>query len=1027
MNHSRTLPRRSLLVAVWTLPLTLLALPTLHAADAPVDFTRDVKPILSNHCFACHGPDENLRKADLRLDVRDAAIAGGAIVPGKSAESELIARIVTDDPETFMPPPRSKKPAIPKEQVAILKRWIDQGAKYDAHWAYVPPQRPTPPALPEAIRGWVRNPVDAWVAEKQLANGLKPAPEADRRTLIRRLSFDLRGLPPTPEEVEQFVADQSADAYAKLLDRMFASPHYGERMALYWLDLVRYADTGGYHSDNHRDIALFRDYVIEAFQRNKPFHQFTFEQIAGDLMPNASTEQKIASGYNRLLMTTEEGGSQAKEYQAKYVADRVRNSTAVWLAQTVGCAECHNHKYDPISQKDFYRWGSFFTDIQELAVGRQPQTPIPTPEQEKQFAALTAKWEAAKQSLQAVNPQWDAAQAKWEATLQQAIATGANPWVTITPTDAKSTGKQILKPLDDQSLLATGANPDRATYTLTIPVDRENLTGLRLEVLKHASLTDGALSRANGNFVVTKIRLDVKAKDAAKAVPVELAKVVADYEQPGFPIASTISPNGGPGWAINGHISPADHQALFVFAKPLAVPVGSSLVLTLVHESPFAKHNIGRLRVATTTAKQPELSAGGVPATVQAALKTAADKRTPTERTLLMSEFRKSAPETESVRKSIADLEAARKALEASYPKTLVTVATNRRMLRVLPRGNWLDDSGPIVEPGVPEFLPQIPKGEKADRLALAKWLTSRDNPLVARVFVNRMWKLMFGQGLVRSVEDFGTQGTPPTHPQLLDWLALEFIDSGWDVQRLLRLMLESATYRQSSVATDDLRNRDPQNLWLARQNRFRIDAEMVRDNALAISGLLNPQVGGASVKPYQPEGYWSYLNFPKRDWQADLDANQYRRGIYTYWCRSFLHPSLAAFDAPTREECTADRPRSSTPLQALVLLNDPSYVEAARAFASKAMTDAPPSIDARIAWMFRRAVGRSPSANESAVLAGVYAKHLAQYRSDQPAVDALLAIGLAKIPEKLDRAELAAWTGVARVLLNLHETITRN
>jgi hypothetical protein len=774
------MPRRTTLAA-----LGLLALcPALvRAAPEPVRYSRDVKPILAARCYACHGPDAQKRKAHLRLDVREEAVRR-AIKPGDVA-SRLLQRVTSADPDEVMPPPASHKGPVTAREIGLLRRWIEQGAKFEQHWAYVKPVRPAVPAVRDPA--WARNPIDHFVAAEHQRHGLRPAPEADRVTLLRRLSFDLRGLPPTPEEAERFLADNTPEAYGRLVERLLASPHYGERMALYWLDLVRYADTGGYHSDNHRDVWLYRDWVIDAFNRDMPFDRFTVEQLAGDLLPAPTREQRIASGYNRLLMTTEEGGGQPKEYTAKYAADRVRNVSGVWLAATVGCCECHDHKFDPYRSREFYQLGAFFADVKEIPVGHQEQTPFPSPEQAAELRELDADIAAARKAIKG----------------------------------------------DD-----------------------------RVSDLRHVKL---------------------------------------------------------------------------------------------------------------------------------------------------------------------ARLEEVRKQLLERIPQTLVTVAVPPRTVRVLPRGNWMDDSGDVVAPATPSFLPPLAvHARRATRLDLARWLVSRDNPLTARVLVNRLWKLLFGQGIVRSADDFGTQGSYPSHPELLDWLALELMDSSWDVKHVVRLIVQSATYRQASAAPRELRERDPGNARLARQGRFRLDAELVRDNALAVSGLLVRTVGGPSVKPYQPAGYWSYLNFPTREWEHDRGAGLYRRGLYTYWCRTFSHPALLAFDAPTREECVADRPRSNTPLQALVLLNDPEYVEAARALAEHALRAGGQSFSSRLVWAYRRALTRDPRPEEQQVLAGLHDRHLAEYRADPTAAQQILHTGDRPAPPDLDPAELAAWASVARVLLNLHESVTR-
>ncbi|HEY7326662.1 MAG TPA: PSD1 and planctomycete cytochrome C domain-containing protein [Gemmataceae bacterium] len=828
--------RKKAFVAV----VVLAAASRLSAADATpkiIDYSREVQPILSAHCYACHGPDDGKRKAKLRLDRRDAAIKK-AIKPGDAAHSSLISRVSSDDDDEVMPP-ANKKDRLTPAQIDVLRRWIDEGAKFDIHWSYVKPVRPALPAVKN--KSWAHNAVDTFIAASQEAHGLAPAPETDRITLIRRLSFDLTGLPPAPEEVDGFVNDTSPEAYEKLVNRLLASKHYGERMAMYWLDAVRYADTAGYHSDNHRDVWLFRNYVIDAFNANKRFDQFTIEQLAGDLLPNPTNEQRIASGYNRLLQTTEEGGAQPKEYTAKYAADRVRNASSVWLASTMGCCECHNHKFDPFTTRDFYSFGAFFADIQEKAVGRQDQTPILPPEDAARVKLFDEQLALLRSTLDRPSIELDALQAVWEKSV-----------------------------------------------------------------------------RAEG----------------VKGLPKPVADALA--------------------------IDPA--------------------------------------------------------------------KRTPQQKQAITKHYRSIAPELEAIRKATADVQAKRDPLLKNAPTTLVTTAIPPRVVRVLPRGNWLDDSGEVVQPTVPVFLASLDtKGKRATRLDLAKWIVAPENPLTARVFVNRLWKICFGQGIVKSLDDFGIQGSLPSHPQLLDWLAVEFVEKGWDIKYLLKLMTMSNTYRQSSVASQVVREKDPTNIWLARQGRFRLEAEMVRDNCLAVSGLLSSKIGGPSVKPYQPAGYWSFLNFPKREWQADKGESVYRRGLYTYWCRTFLHPSLLAFDAPTREECTVDRTRSSTPLQALVLLNDPIYVEAARSLAARIMKEGGPDMETRLNWTYRRALSRGVKSEEVKLLTELYQKHLTEFQKDMPGAQKAVTVGQLSAPKNMDTAELAAWTSVARVILNLHETVTRN
>jgi hypothetical protein len=828
--------------------------------------------------------------------------------------------------------------------------------------------------------------------------------------------------------VDNFVKDDSPDAYEKLVDRLLASKHFGERMAVYWLDLVRYADSAGYHSDNDRAVYLYRDYVIDAFNNNKRFDQFTFEQLAGDLLPDATNEQKIASGYNKLLQTTEEGGAQAKEYTAKYAADRVRNASVVWMAATMGCSECHNHKFDPYLTRDFYSFEAFFADVKEAAVGRQEQTPIPSAVQAAELKKLDEQVSALRTRLSKHTPELDAVQTEWEKKALAQLAIERDAWTIIKPERAASKGEATLTVQDDLSVLTSGKNPDKDVYTVTFPTDRKQITGIRLEALTHPSFGNKSLSRANGNFVLTGFEVEVTTKDNPKPQPVRIVSAVADYSQNGYPIAHAIDADPATGWAVDGQTKAENRQAVFTFEKPIPGAEGTILTVVMKHESQFAGHNIGRFRLALTTLEKPSLSEKGLPAEIAQALVVEPAKRTPQQKETLAAYYRSIAQELAPFRDDLAKLENAKKQLVQTFPTSLISVAVPPRTVRILPRGNWLDDSGDIVQPAVPAFLGELDvKDRRATRLDLAKWLVSRDNPVTARVFVNRLWLLLFEQGLVKTADDFGTQGALPTHPELLDWLAVEFMESGWDVKHVIKLMTMSNTYRQSSKPSKVLQERDPQNHYLARQGRFRIDAEAVRDNALAISGLLNLQIGGPSVKPYQPAGYWAMLNFPMREYQHDHGVNLYRRGLYTHWQRTFLHPSLLAFDAPTREECTVDRPRSSTPLQALVLLNDPTYVEAARVFAEHILKDGGATEPERFAWAFRRALSRDIKPEELKLLTELHDKHLKEFNADKDAAKKLLTAGEWPAAKDVDVAELAAWTSVARVILNLHETITRN
>lgn len=993
-----------------------------------VQFNRDVRPILADNCFACHGPDRNKREADLRLDIEEGvfARAGEPVIRrGDPSASELLRRVRSEDPDERMPPPHTGK-RLTEYQISVLERWIAQGATWQDHWSFIPPVRPAVPPVQDV--SWIINPIDAFILSRLEQQGFGPAPEADRRTLIRRLYFDLLGFPPSPKEVEAFVNDSRPQAYEELVDRLLASQHYGERMAVYWLDVVRYADTAGYHSDNHRDIYPYRDYVIDAFNRNKPFDQFTIEQLAGDLLPNASREQRIASGYNRLLQTTEEGGAQPKEYAAKYAADRVRNTSVIWLGITMGCCECHDHKYDSFTMRDFYSMEAFFADIQEKAVGRQDQTAVPTPEQEAKLTELERLLSQAKAAFTTVDPVRHERQQVWEREQLQRLARAAEQWQPVRPDRLAGANGTQFAILDDLSILTSGPNPEKETYQLEWSVtEPSRLTGIRLEALTHESLANKSLSRANGNFVLTEIELQVLT-NGGDSKNVRWKAAIADYAQEDFPVALAIDGKADTGWAVDGHTKAEPRTAVFITQEPLEVPAGATLRLRLRHESAYAGHNIGRLRVSTTNWDEPSLDGlGNLPAEVAEILRRPEAERTAEQQKVLRDHYRASAPEWAAERQAIAQLEKQIADLRATFPLTLVTTAGQPRTIRILPRGNWLDDSGEVVQPDVPAKLNRLEIGQRrGTRLDFARWLVAPENPLTARVFVNRLWMLCFGHGLVRTPEDFGTQGDWPTHPELLDWLAVEFRESGWNIKHIHKLMVMSRTYRLSSQADAALMAADPQNRLLARQNRFRLDAEFVRDTALKIAGILSPRLGGPSVKPYQPAGYWANLNFPKREWENDRGENLYRRGLYTYWCRTFLHPALLALDAPSREECTAMRPRSNTPLQALVLLNDPQFVEAARMFAVRILREGGSDEDQRIRFAFLAALQRPPRPEEQQAVRQLWLEHRRQFAADPTAASELLKVGAMPSPTDLPQDELAAWTSVARVLLNLHETITR-
>jgi len=1006
-----------------------------RAGVGPVDYDREVRPILAENCYACHGPDGNVRKAGLRLDRKEDVFrdrpGGQAVVPGHVEQSELIARIVDADPEVKMPPPKSGKSLTPA-QVETLRRWVAEGAEWKGHWAFNPPTRPSLPTVKD--QAWVRNPVDAFILEGIEARGRKPAAEADRISLIRRVTFDLTGLPPTIAEVDAFLADSRPDAYDRVVDRLLASPHHGERMAQGWLDAARYADTNGYHIDNHRDIWKYREWVIDAFNRNVPFDQFTVEQVAGDLLPGPTVDQKIATGFHRNTMVNFEGGADPEEYLTKYIGDRVSTTATVFLGVTLACAECHDHKYDPFTQRDFYRLYAIFNGIAEQGLDGNKASPaprmkVPTPEQTARLSELKENLAKTLARLDADSPDADRAQGDWETH----HADPSIGWSVLEPLAIRSTSGSTLTKQADGSILASGTNPDKDVYEVEALAPSSGLRAVRLEALTHDSHVNKGTGRAdNANFVLTGVEVESATVEKPGVwSPVPLGRAEADYYQKtgDYRVAKAIDADPSSGWAVDGDTKREDRRALFEFKNPLELPEGSRVRVRLRFESGFARHAIGRFRLAVTKADRPTL--GILPAAVAEAIAIDPSKRTEPQIKALRAYFRSEVwPEGLAIRKEADALKASQADLEKKIPETMVMGEMPKpRPTHILMRGDFRS-KGPTVEPGVPESLPPLPPGQPANRLGLARWLVDPGHPLVARVTVNRFWQQYFGVGLVKTVNDFGTQGEWPSHPALLDWLATEFIASGWNMKALQKLIVTSAAYRQDAKVAPSLVEADPENRWIARGPRVRLDAEAIRDNALAVSGLLDPRIGGPSVYPYQPPGLWEEVafggDFSSQSYKQSRGTDNYRRGIYVYWKRSMPYPSMTTFDAPNREVCAVQRPRTNTPLQALVLLNDPAYVEAARNLAQRVLKEGGPDPEARMVHAFRLCVARPPTDRERSVLLDLYRKQLDRFRSDPKAAEALIKVGESPRPEGLDPADLAAWTAISNVLLNLDETITK-
>ncbi len=1229
-----------------------------ESTQATVDYNLDIRPILADNCFACHGPDAKTRAADLRLDTKEGAFSEPSgypvIVPGKPEESELHLRIASNDDFYRMPPADFNKTLTPA-QIDAIAQWIREGAEWEEHWAFTTPVHPIPPDVKD--QDWIRNPIDAFILSRLEKEGLSPATEADKRTLIRRLSFDLTGLPPTREEIRQFLEDDSPDAYEKVIDAYMAKPEYGEHLARFWLDVARYGDTHGLHLDNYREMWPYRDWVIEAFNKNMPFDQFTIEQLAGDLLPEPTLDQLIATGFNRCHVTTSEGGSIDEEYYVQYAIDRADTTSTVWMGLTVGCAQCHDHKYDPITQKEFYQLYAYFNNITEKAMdGNRKDSPpvvkLPTPEQEAELAVFDEQIAELDAQAKAPIPEIDATQIAWENRMPR--------WATLKPTSLYAKGGATLEVLEDNSILASGTNPEQEIYEVIVELTPGKWSAVRLEGLKHESLPKGGVGRSdNSNVVLTDFALfiapsetaddsdndaeirtqtdseaavdthteaaagstpnaDTDVKVEAESTPtseadmenetadaddpwtrIPIVQAWADHEQAlgedgleGI-VAHAIDDKPETGWALDRRIE--NRQAIFLVAAPFGME-GGKLKIRLKHEYDLRQKQLGRFRLAITDAPtiypigskmtlgdwhaagpftaahgnlafyqvyEPETKNVNTNDTFEVNGKTlkwekqthwvdgqvhndivgensatyifrniasvtqqraqlyigsndalkvwlngtevlsknvqrdaSADQEqiqvqlNPGNNTLLLKvvnysglsgfyfrmetdapmvpadiveiagmprgerEIEKQAQIRDYYRKNstpdktvnentlrafadlkalftdLAEVQQKRNTLDASLTTTLVMEEREApRGAYVLARGEYQHREEQVY-PQTPAVLPVLPEDTLPNRLGFAKWLLLPEHPLTARVAINRFWQNVFGVGIVETAEDFGTQGIPPVHPELLDWLATEFIASGWDVQKMLKLLLTSATYRQSAQVTPEKLERDADNALLSRGSRYRLDAEVVRDNALAVSGLLYTEVGGPSVKPPQPGGLWKAVGFTGSNTDTfvqDTGPDKvYRRSLYTFWKRTAPPPQMNILDAPSREACTIRRERTNTPMQALMLMNDPQFFEAARAFAERAIKEGGETSEARIAYLFEAATARLPKPVEAELLRKTFQAHYQELAADPEAAKALIAVGESVPDETLDAVEVAAWTMIANLILNLDEVLNK-
>jgi mono/diheme cytochrome c family protein len=1181
-------------------------------ASSKIDFNRDIRSLLSDNCFACHGPDDKERKAKLRFDDKVAALKPAksgdyAIVPGDPAKSKLIERITSKDPDDLMPPPKTGK-KLNAQQIELLRRWIQEGAKFEGHWAFTAPERPALPTVKDTK--WSRNEIDRFILARLEKEKLKPSPGADKVTLIRRVTLDLTGLPPTLAEVDAFVADTTPTAYERVVHRLLNSPRYGEHMARYWLDAARYADSHGYHIDSERSMWKWRDWVVDAFNQNKPYDQFTIEQLAGDLLPEPTSDQKVASGYVRANMSTGEGGAIVEEYQTKYTFDRTETTSTIWLGLTMTCCRCHTHKYDPITHREYYGLYSFFNNLNESVMDGNKPNPepfmkLPSPEQSKRQAQLKTLIAEGQKKVDAPVPELDTAQTAWESKWHGKLSAG---WTTLVPAKISSTASNgpAFTVLEDQSILAEGTNPESDVHEVIVKVGSEaSIAALRLEALPHDALPKKSSSRADdGVFRLSEFEAEVvaptkapidwkegekpvdekaaKQAEAPKPKKLKFTQAVASSAASAREIDKAIDGKADTGWGVEPAAATEAQTALFVLAEPVKVTKDSELRLRLRYEASKSKRAIGHFRLAAaqndelvqllnppkaepwqvigpfkteglhqgfTNVFEPEREidlkkkfAGvrdeikwnakpdfedgknnllvqdlhgihgayylyrtlKVPAARKLDLSLRADDALKLwvngkqvieraeekpgdgllratvdlkqgENKLLFKivtvqgaayfTFNKDLGDTDAVPADVAAVLATTKklvgaqltkvrnfyrrehspdfkqlfesmdkwreedtAVDKAIPVTMVAKEMDKpRDTFILVRGEY-DKKGDKVEPGLPAILPPLPKGAPTNRLGLAKWLVDPSHPLTARVTINRFWQQYFGTGFVKTAEDFGVQGENPSHPELLDWLATEFIRTGWDVKEIQRLIVTSATYRQSSRTSPELYGRDPENRLLARGPRFRADGEVVRDSALFISGLLSQTRGGRAVKPYEPPGLWEAVSFNNsQKYVPDKGESLYRRSLYTYWKRQSPPPNMLLFDAPTREYCVVRRPRTNTPLQALALMNDLQFVEASRAFAQRIMMEGGTSAGDRINHAFRLATSRLPVAAEVKVLQEIFNQQLAEFRRDRGAAEKLLGAGNFKANGDLDQSELAAWTTIASMILNLDETVTKS
>jgi hypothetical protein len=1047
-------------------PLTfgmLLVASLASAGPGKLEYNRDVRPILAENCFACHGPDSAARKADLRLDQRDMAMEGEAIVPGQPGKSTLVERIYSTTKSEVMPPHKTNK-KLTEAQKAILKQWIAEGAEYQPHWSFIAPTRPTPPAVKNGA--WAKTPIDHFILAKLEAAGLAPAPEADRRTLARRLALDLTGLPPDPKDVEEFVNDRSADWYENYVDKLMRSPGWGEHRGRYWLDAARYADTHGIHFDNFREVWAYREWVIKAFNRNMKFDQFTIEQLAGDLLPKATLDQQIASGFNRCNITTSEGGAIDEEYLVLYARDRTETTSQVWMGLTTGCAVCHDHKFDPISQRDFYSLSAFFNNTTQRAMdGNVRDTPpiifVPRSEDRPRWEALAKEIAALKEKTEARKTAARADFDKWLAALkpEEMKARIPSAGLTLHAPLTKGEGKAID--------LTVAGKPREVTLKDGFAWEAGH-TGAKAFSLKPGGTVEvpeaGDFDSKQGFSFGAWVKFPSRGQNGAVFARMDNtqdfrgwdlwyengkfgAHIVSKWPTDALKVVTKNPLNPPNGWHhvfvtydgsakaagikvyLDGALQPTD-TAQETLNPASSIKTKVPLKIGQRHTAErLQKVLIEDLRVYDRTLPGPEVENLAKATRALSIVAKPADKRTPAEKDELFNWYLVGMDQPyKELTGQLAKLQQEEVAMKSKG--TIAHVMSERSeaaMAYILNRGEY-DRRKDKVSPEVPKSLPAMNGDLPKNRLGLAQWLLKPEHPLTARVTVNRFWQELYGNGLVRTSGDFGIMGELPSHPELLDWMAVEFREGGWDVKKFFKLLVTSATYRQATTVTPEKMEKDPQNKLLSRGPRFRMDAEMVRDYALAASGLLVEKLGGPSVKPYQPEGVWeavAMIGSNTRDYRKDSGENLYRRSMYTFWKRSAPPASMDIFNAPNRETCTVRRERTNTPLQALVTLNDPQFVEAARVLAEKAIK-ADPKPEARIDFIAKRLLARPFTSPEVEVVRASLADLVAEYKARPEEAKKLIAVGDSKADAKLDPSELAAWTMLANELMNLDEVLNK-